>query len=43
MRAARARQLLEQSYKIADSPVLEKRPLIHRVIGRVIGTPGEKN
>jgi pyrimidine-nucleoside phosphorylase/thymidine phosphorylase len=43
MRGARARQLLEQSYKIADSPVLEKRPLIHRVIGRVIGTHGEKN
>jgi pyrimidine-nucleoside phosphorylase len=42
-RAARARQLLEQSYQIADSPVREKRPLIHRMIGRVIGKPGEKN
>jgi pyrimidine-nucleoside phosphorylase len=41
-RAARARQLLEESYQISDSP-REKRPLIHRVIGRVIGTPGEKN
>ncbi|MFZ0417989.1 MAG: thymidine phosphorylase [Candidatus Sulfotelmatobacter sp.] len=33
-RAARARQLLEESYQIADSPVHEKRSLIHRVIGR---------
>jgi pyrimidine-nucleoside phosphorylase len=33
-RAARARQLLEDSYHIADSPVHQKRPLIHRVIGR---------
>jgi pyrimidine-nucleoside phosphorylase len=32
-RAQRARELLEQSYQIADSPV-EKRPLIHRIIGR---------
>ena len=32
-RAARARQLLEESYQIADSPLHEKRPLIHRVIG----------
>jgi pyrimidine-nucleoside phosphorylase len=38
-RAARARQLLEQSYQIADSPLKEKRPMIHRVIGK----PGEKN
>jgi pyrimidine-nucleoside phosphorylase len=38
-RAARARQLLEESYQIADSPAREKRPLIHRVIGK----PGEKN
>ncbi len=38
-RATRARQLLEQSYLIADSPPREKRPLIHRVIGR----SGEKN
>jgi pyrimidine-nucleoside phosphorylase len=38
-RAARARQLLEESYQIADSPPEEKRPLIHRVIGK----PGEKN
>jgi pyrimidine-nucleoside phosphorylase/thymidine phosphorylase len=38
-RAARARQLLEESYRIADSPGREKRPLIHRVIGK----PGEKN
>jgi pyrimidine-nucleoside phosphorylase len=38
-RAARARQLLEQSYVITDSPLREKRPLIHRVIGK----PGEKN
>ena len=38
-RAVRARQLLEENYQIADSPVHEKRPLIHRVIGK----PGEKN
>jgi pyrimidine-nucleoside phosphorylase len=37
-RAVRARQLLEESYQIADSPAREKRPLIHRVIGK----PGEK-
>jgi pyrimidine-nucleoside phosphorylase/thymidine phosphorylase len=42
-RAVRARQLLERSYRIADSPLREKRPLIHRVIGRGIGKPGEKN
>jgi thymidine phosphorylase len=38
-RAARAEQLLQQSYRIADSPSAEKRPLIHRVIAK----PGEKN
>jgi pyrimidine-nucleoside phosphorylase len=38
-RAARARQLLEESYRIADSPAREKRPLIHRVIG----SAGENN
>ena len=38
-RAVPARQLLEQSYRIAESPLREKRPLIHRVIGK----PGEKN
>jgi pyrimidine-nucleoside phosphorylase len=38
-RAARARQLIEQSVQIADSPAREKRPLIHRVIGK----PGDKN
>ncbi len=38
-RAARARQLLEESYQIADSPTHEKRPLIRRVIGKL----GEKN
>jgi pyrimidine-nucleoside phosphorylase len=32
-RAVRARQLLEESYQILDSPVVEKRSLIHRVIG----------
>ncbi len=39
VRVARARQLLEESYQIADSPAHERRPLIHRVIGK----PGEKN
>jgi len=38
-RAARAMQMLEESYQIAESPAREKRPLIHRVIGK----PGEKN
>jgi pyrimidine-nucleoside phosphorylase len=38
-RLARARQLLEQSYKINDSPMHEKRPLIHRVIRK----SGDKN
>jgi pyrimidine-nucleoside phosphorylase len=38
-RADRARILLEESYQIADSPVSEKRRLIHRVIGK----SGEKN
>jgi pyrimidine-nucleoside phosphorylase len=38
-RAVRARQLLDESYQIADSPAHEKRPLIHRVIRN----SGEKN
>jgi pyrimidine-nucleoside phosphorylase len=38
-RAARARQMLEESYEIACAPVNEKRPLIRRVIGKA----GEKN
>jgi pyrimidine-nucleoside phosphorylase len=38
-RATRALQLLQESYQIADSPPLNKRPLIHRVIGK----PGDKN
>ena len=38
-RAARARQVLEASYEIADSSMSEKRPLIRRVIGKA----GEKN
>jgi pyrimidine-nucleoside phosphorylase len=42
-RAASARQLLEASYQIDDSPPREARPLIHRVIGRVSGKPGDKN
>jgi pyrimidine-nucleoside phosphorylase len=33
-RAARARQLLEESYQMADWPAQVKRPLIHRVIRR---------
>jgi pyrimidine-nucleoside phosphorylase len=32
-RAFRARQLLEESFQIADSPAHGKRPLIHRIIG----------
>ena len=38
-RAQRARQLLEESFHIADSPPGATRPLIHRVIGK----SGEKN
>ncbi|MGA8439118.1 MAG: thymidine phosphorylase [Candidatus Sulfotelmatobacter sp.] len=38
-RAVRAKQLLTESYRITDAPPLEKRPLIHRVIGK----SGEKN
>lgn len=38
-KAVRARQLLEESFQIADAPADKKRPLIHRVIGK----PGEKN
>jgi pyrimidine-nucleoside phosphorylase len=38
-RAVRAQQLLTASYGITDAPAGEKRPLIHRVIGK----SGEKN
>jgi pyrimidine-nucleoside phosphorylase len=38
-RAARARQLLEESFQISEPAPREKRPLIHRIIGK----PGEKN
>jgi pyrimidine-nucleoside phosphorylase/thymidine phosphorylase len=38
-RAVRAKQMLEESYQIAEAPLHEKRPLIHRVIGK----PGERN
>jgi thymidine phosphorylase len=38
-RAARAQQLLEENYQIDDSPAAEKRPMIHRVIGK----SGEKD
>ena len=33
-RVARAQQSLEESCRISDSPPTEKRPLIHRVIGK---------
>ena len=33
-RGTHARQLLGESYQISDTPAHEKRPLIHRVIGR---------
>jgi pyrimidine-nucleoside phosphorylase len=42
-RAVRAQQLLEESCRIADVPPSEKRPLIHRVIGRTNGKSEEKN
>jgi len=35
----RARQLIAESYEIADAPPTKKRPLIHQVIGK----PEEKN
>ena len=38
-RAGRAKRLLEESYRISDSPPSEKRPLIHRVMEK----SGEKN
>src|SRR3982075_3442534 len=38
-KAARARQLLEESFQFADAPPDKKRPLIHRMIRK----PGEKN
>jgi pyrimidine-nucleoside phosphorylase len=38
-RAARARQLLEESFQISEPAPREKRPLIHRIIAK----PGEKN
>jgi pyrimidine-nucleoside phosphorylase len=38
-RAENAKRLLDQSYQIADSVAAEKRPLIHRVIGK----SGDKN
>jgi pyrimidine-nucleoside phosphorylase len=38
-KAARARQLIEASYVVADTPPSTKRPLIHRIIGMA----GEKN
>ena len=38
-RAIQAKQLLEESYQISDTPAHAKRPLIHRVIRK----PGEKN
>jgi len=41
-RCARAQQLLEASYQIADVPPAEK-PLIHRVIGHDAKASGEKN
>jgi pyrimidine-nucleoside phosphorylase/thymidine phosphorylase len=43
-RAAQARQLLEESWKIADVPRSNKRPLIHQVIRtHSIAKHGEKN
>ncbi len=42
-RAARARQLIEESCRITDLPLREKRPLIHRVIRRMSEKPGGKN
>jgi pyrimidine-nucleoside phosphorylase len=42
-RAARARQLLVESYRIDDSPAHEKRPLIHRMIGRASSDARDRN
>jgi pyrimidine-nucleoside phosphorylase len=36
--AARAKQLLLESFQIADSPPSAKKPLVHRVIGKVEAT-----
>jgi len=40
--ALRSKQLLEESFQISDSLLSEKRPLIHRVIGRTDGGSGDK-
>ena len=37
-RGERARQMIEESYQIAEAPPQEKRPLVHRVIGMSGGT-----
>ncbi len=42
-RAVLARRLIEESCRIENASPSEKRPLIHRVIGQVAGTSGEKN
>jgi thymidine phosphorylase len=38
-KAARARQLIEQSFQLTGTPPEKKRPLIHRIIRK----PGDKN
>jgi thymidine phosphorylase len=38
-RAARAKQLMQESYRIEEAPPKQRRPLIHRVIP----TSGDKN
>lgn len=42
-RVAGAKRLLEKSFAIAGTPMLEKRPLIHRVIGGAFEKSAEKN
>jgi pyrimidine-nucleoside phosphorylase len=42
-KAQRARQLIEASYEITDAAPTEKRPLIHKVIGKSSDKSTEKN
>jgi pyrimidine-nucleoside phosphorylase len=42
-RAARARDLMVQSFQITESPPIQTTPLIHRVFGAHSETRGEKN
>jgi pyrimidine-nucleoside phosphorylase/thymidine phosphorylase len=42
-RAERARQLIAGACEIADAPLAAQRPLVHKIVGKVIGNSGDKN